>query len=219
MGAACQKPTAMYRHFAADGALLYIGISHSPTQRSGQHKQKAAWYYEVTSTSVQWFASRREAEAAEKAAIIAERPPHNVVWNRAAKKPGRRLRRMPQWLTDRLEDFAHMHAPEYSSRLDKIDRDFGAALEYTERGHRFWLRLTDQEFADAADSVLAFQYECAKDSYSYPMTDEEEAEVLQDLLSASAVADEFMEKWEVNRSKLDGRRLRRGDETFLLAAA
>ena len=39
---------ALYRHFAADGSLLYVGISLSALNRLGQHKQNAEWFDKIS---------------------------------------------------------------------------------------------------------------------------------------------------------------------------
>ncbi|MEV5314282.1 GIY-YIG nuclease family protein [Streptomyces sp. NPDC052610] len=72
--------TALYRFRDAAGSLLYLGISSDPDRRETQHARDAAetWYPLVSDRTVTWFDSREEAEAAEKAAIAAERPRFNV---------------------------------------------------------------------------------------------------------------------------------------------
>lgn len=71
--------TALYRHFARDGTLLYIGVSHEPKVRWEQHP----WWKQGLSArqTIQWFPFRREALAAEAAAIAAEKPLYNVQHN------------------------------------------------------------------------------------------------------------------------------------------
>lgn len=73
------KPTALYRHFAADGSLLYVGISLSPLARLSQHRDSSPWYGEIARVEVEWHPNREAALAAEKAAIQAEGPRHNVI--------------------------------------------------------------------------------------------------------------------------------------------
>lgn len=69
--------TSLYRHFAADGALLYVGISLDATARLGQHMRGSAWKDEIENVSVVNFDTLEEARAAEAAAITAERPRFN----------------------------------------------------------------------------------------------------------------------------------------------
>ena len=67
----------LYRHFDAEGRLLYIGISSSLAYRIEAHRRASEWFPLVATISVQHFASREELESAERAAIVAEKPPHN----------------------------------------------------------------------------------------------------------------------------------------------
>lgn len=73
-----EQQTALYRHFDATGALLYIGISLNAVARLAQHRRDAHWFASIARIDVQWHPSRSEAEAAEREAIVAERPLHNI---------------------------------------------------------------------------------------------------------------------------------------------
>jgi predicted GIY-YIG superfamily endonuclease len=59
----------LYRHFAADGSLLYVGISLCAINRLSQHKEGSHWFDHP---------DRKQALAAERAAIMRERPKHNL---------------------------------------------------------------------------------------------------------------------------------------------
>jgi hypothetical protein len=69
--------TALYRHFNANGALLYVGISLNAVSRQFQHKHKSHWYYDIARIELQWFDTKHEAERAEWMAIHNENPLHN----------------------------------------------------------------------------------------------------------------------------------------------
>lgn len=73
------RRTALYRHFDRDGALLYVGISLNSIQRTMQHRQGARWFEQIARIAIEWLPTREAAEAAERAAIKAERPKFNVV--------------------------------------------------------------------------------------------------------------------------------------------
>ena len=68
----------LYRLFNADGDLLYIGISANVMARFRTHAGEKHWWHEVASMRVEHHQSRKEASAAEVAAIKAEKPLHNV---------------------------------------------------------------------------------------------------------------------------------------------
>jgi hypothetical protein len=73
----------LYRHYDKDSVLLYIGISWNMAQRQSAHRD-SPWFHLIATTTHQGgFATRAEAEAAEEAAVKAEKPRFNVVHNEA----------------------------------------------------------------------------------------------------------------------------------------
>jgi len=70
--------TAIYRHYAIDGTLLYVGISISALARTAQHRDTSGWYGRIAIITVEWLDTRLDAEAAEAAAIMKEQPLYNV---------------------------------------------------------------------------------------------------------------------------------------------
>lgn len=71
--------TALYRHFDAAGALLYVGISLHSIERTMAHRVGAHWYRSIARIEIQWLPSRADAMRAEREAITNERPLHNIV--------------------------------------------------------------------------------------------------------------------------------------------
>jgi hypothetical protein len=70
--------THLYRHFNAEGELLYVGISLSAINRLGQHKDNSHWFDSICRVDIQNFDTREEAVNAETLAIRDEKPKHNV---------------------------------------------------------------------------------------------------------------------------------------------
>lgn len=62
--------TAAYHLFAADDALVYVGITCNIARRMGDHKGKV-WWHEVARREVTWFDSRPDALLAERRTVIA----------------------------------------------------------------------------------------------------------------------------------------------------
>jgi hypothetical protein len=85
--------TALYRHFDADGRLLYVGISMRPFQRLYNH-DRSHWSQDIATVRIEWFYSRKEALQAELRAITTENPAHNLAGLKPPKKtpPQRRER-------------------------------------------------------------------------------------------------------------------------------
>lgn len=88
----CQ-PHVLYRFFAADGALLYVGITIDPRIRWRSHsKTKPNWRL-VSTVTLEHFDSRREAETAEILAIQREQPAWNIQHRLGADCPQTRPQR------------------------------------------------------------------------------------------------------------------------------
>lgn len=74
--------TALYRYYDRKGELLYIGISSNPDLRLKQHTWTySKWVRLARERRIEWFDTRVEAEAAEVAAIKAEKPRFNGAHN------------------------------------------------------------------------------------------------------------------------------------------
>lgn len=68
----------LYRFFGHDRRLLYIGITCNPGARFNSHRLSKEWWSEVTSITMERFATRDELMSAERSAILTELPLHNV---------------------------------------------------------------------------------------------------------------------------------------------
>jgi predicted GIY-YIG superfamily endonuclease len=80
---------ALYRMFAADGRLIYVGQTSDPGTRVGMHRRSKDWWREVASIQLAHFDTREDLLRAEREAIETERPQYNIVYRcsrRAAKR-------------------------------------------------------------------------------------------------------------------------------------
>jgi len=68
---------AVYRHFDADGLLLYVGVTNNPKRRLHEHKCRAVWADQIDQVSVKWYPDREIALARELEAISEENPIFN----------------------------------------------------------------------------------------------------------------------------------------------
>lgn len=82
------KRTALYRHYDAEGRLLYVGISDCLSARDKQHVATSRWHEQVARTETEWHPSRDEALDCERRAIINEVPQHNVQFAKAKTPVG-----------------------------------------------------------------------------------------------------------------------------------
>ena len=67
----------LYRHWDAEGRLLYVGRTHDLHTRHLTHRSSSPWFGEIAEITIQAFDSRWEAAKAERVAIHTENPLHN----------------------------------------------------------------------------------------------------------------------------------------------
>lgn len=72
------EPTTLYRAYADDGALLYIGIAKNWGRRWAQHSERSPWFAAVARVELERHPTREAARHAEAAAVRAEHPRHNI---------------------------------------------------------------------------------------------------------------------------------------------
>ncbi len=66
------RPCAVYRHYDAAGALLYVGCSTDPAARLYSHFKESAWAKLIASVTFEWFDDRADALAAEILRAVSE---------------------------------------------------------------------------------------------------------------------------------------------------
>src|SRR5258707_1324603 len=79
--------TAVYRLYEASDALLYVGVSSNFGRRWKQHAAAQPWWPDVQRLTVDWYPDRPSALSAERVAIKAEVPAHNVMHAGRHPKP------------------------------------------------------------------------------------------------------------------------------------
>lgn len=134
--------TVLYRFFNSAGDLLYVGITRDPASRIAQHGAEKPWWHVVANVTLEWHDSRQEALDAERAAIIAEQPAHNVIHN---------LRRPKVMGTGR-------HCPDLCEQCSRIMSPWRANVETGETdyvcrcGHRWTCWWAPESFSRAMHS-------------------------------------------------------------------
>lgn len=71
----------LYRFFAADDTLLYIGLTVNPGRRLDKHRATQPWWPDVARVELERFPDHQTLRAAEREAIEAEKPLHNIRMN------------------------------------------------------------------------------------------------------------------------------------------
>jgi hypothetical protein len=83
--------TTLYRFYAADGTLLYVGVTSVGPSRWSDHERNREWWAKAVRSSIEQFPNRQAALDAERAAILAEQPRYNTV-HRVPSEPHARLK-------------------------------------------------------------------------------------------------------------------------------
>lgn len=122
-------PGTLYRMYAANGDLLYIGITADIGARLKAHGRQQPWWTEVSTITLHHHLNGREAlETAEMSAIGAEQPRYNVrrwrasehasqhsvlvddeLWGRVAGIAGERREKVSEVLRRALVDYVAAH--------------------------------------------------------------------------------------------------------------
>jgi hypothetical protein len=77
-----EDPQALYRTWAADGTLLYIGKSNAPLRRVEEHRRSKDWMpYQAIRIDLEWYPGLAAVLDAEARAIRSEHPLHNIQHN------------------------------------------------------------------------------------------------------------------------------------------
>jgi predicted GIY-YIG superfamily endonuclease len=77
----------LYRFFDAQGQLLYVGLTENVASRWRQHNTFKPRWADVATATLEHFATREKAAAAEVRAIEQERPLWNIKTHREASRP------------------------------------------------------------------------------------------------------------------------------------
>lgn len=158
----------LYRQFDSADVLLYIGVSHDVESRNKGHAADSSWWGDVARVTIENYATRREALAAERAAIKLEAPIHNVARgkpNRKSEHGSRQFRSQQRKLDAGWERMEVWLSPEDVESLRAAQRAAGAsAQEVLRRGVRgdrdaiaVWMVERDYEVGhgDAVEDMLA----------------------------------------------------------------
>lgn len=128
----------LYRHFDKDGALLYVGVSLSAIQRLSQHREASHWSGDIASVKVEWFADRKEAITAERAAITSENPRHNLYRPKVAEVVNARAEESRQDLIRRLVQFNPTYSRDEAAGI--LGVGVGSIKQWMESGELGYVR-------------------------------------------------------------------------------
>jgi predicted GIY-YIG superfamily endonuclease len=84
-----ERPHALYRFYDAGDVLLYVGITAALPARLNRHNDDKPWWGTVSRITVEHFKDRANVLAAERTAIQAECPLHNIQHNMGGRQSTR----------------------------------------------------------------------------------------------------------------------------------
>jgi len=96
---AADDDTKLYRHYDADGVLLYVGITSNVEKRNAQHRRRSKWAALSDTVTVDVLESGQDARDAERQAISTELPLFNV-----NELPAGARGRAVDYMLDRMAD-------------------------------------------------------------------------------------------------------------------
>lgn len=82
-----EELTTVYQYFAANGALIYVGITNRGTRRLHEHADSKPWWHLATGCTLEHFETRSAALAREAQLIQRYCPPYNTQHNPERDKP------------------------------------------------------------------------------------------------------------------------------------
>jgi excinuclease UvrABC nuclease subunit len=103
----------LYRHFDANGTLLYVGMSLNALNRLIQHRQVSLWFDEIANITIEKFETKDQLIEAEMQAIKTESPKYNIIHS-DINKPLRKPRRQKTYLEIKHIAFKKKYASQFS---------------------------------------------------------------------------------------------------------
>ena len=108
----------LYRFYAADDTLLYVGLTVNPGKRMEKHAYGKPWWAEVARIAMEQHGSIEALREAERDAIKTEKPRHNVRMNQGTKAEQRQALRDNGWTRVSAygaESWTHPNHPSVST--------------------------------------------------------------------------------------------------------
>jgi len=151
---------ALYRFYDATGTLLYVGITADPGSRWRKHAQEKPWWQQITSITLETHPTRAAALEAERQAILAEKPVHNVVHNRGTREAPRAVPQLDRIAPYQVGDWVALGLSDGRCPVGEI-----AALDDT------WIsvRLKDFMWGSLTNQIRAIRWtEVQRVELAYP---------------------------------------------------
>jgi hypothetical protein len=117
-------PTGIYRYYDEQDRLLYLGVTWDDEARDHAHEKTAIWFrWRARRAAGEVFATRREAEAFERAAITAEEP----IFNRQGAGDGAHQRQVDYLIEREAWELLSLRGLEYRRGIPDVIRQLQAS--------------------------------------------------------------------------------------------
>ena len=113
-----QTKFTVYRLYACDGSLLYVGCTIDLGKRITTHRGRKPWFDEVASITVRHYPDKESALQAETEAIDVEKPRYNLTRYGDRSETGRRA-----WATRRRAEAEREAAAVSHRRGERCERE------------------------------------------------------------------------------------------------
>lgn len=78
--------TTLYRFYAKDGSLLYVGVTDHIFRRVGDHAHSKEWFNEIQSAKFKHYPTRRQALSVEAKATRLLHPKYSRTWQQIGQQ-------------------------------------------------------------------------------------------------------------------------------------
>ena len=107
----------LYRHFAADETLLYVGISFRKLQRLSEHRKLSSWFHDIAKITFESMPDRETALASERTAVQTENPVHNVQLRAKIKENHAAIEEARDEITYRVVNFKPLYKLDEAANM------------------------------------------------------------------------------------------------------
>jgi len=194
---------ALYRFYDHTDVLLYVGISADLPSRMQNHRRKKPWWALVHHIGIEHFDTRKEAMAAEKAAIQTEEPlyndAHNAnMWPEPSPPPHEFT---PKWMRenwDKVPSSARDEVEMPAWQLGQTDLADSILIDFDDRERERFAKKAIRRAAEEGEDRPEGEYLMVRAALASVAEAREHAELLTDTTTAllrAFLGDRFDEKW------------------------
>ena len=138
----------LYRHFASDGQLLYVGITMRFEYRTKEHRN-SKWFHLVSNITIEHFDTRDSCLDAETLAINVEKPIFNI---QKANRPHLDIAKLATTKTEHAELKAL--SEKYKISFERISVFFGLSQRKLRRIRELKIKLTDEQIEKFSEMTM-----------------------------------------------------------------